>query len=51
MMDDVQLINLGPEGKETRLIKRLEAAEAASQPAPAPPPRAGNRRSSRKARL
>lgn len=39
LMDDVQLINLGPAGKETRLIKRLAAAAAAPPPTAAAAPR------------
>ena len=47
LMDDVQLINLGPAGKETRLIKRLAAAAAAPPPTAAAAP-ARTRRSFRK---
>ena len=37
MMDDVQLVNLGPAGKETRLIKRLKGeAGLGAESAPAP---------------
>ena len=35
LMDDVQFVNLGPEGKELRLLKRLGGADANRQPAEA----------------